>query len=37
MQEPEKKHLPNFVINGTKLLFISPDKEEGQTTKNSKI
>lgn len=27
--------MPNFVINGTKLLFINPDKEE--QGKNSKI
>lgn len=35
MKEPEKRQTPNFVINGTKLLFINPDKEE--QTKNSKI
>lgn len=35
INEPEKKQMPNFVINGTKLLFINPDKEE--QTKNSKI
>ena len=29
--------MPNFVINGTKLLFISADKEEAQAIKNSKI